>query len=263
MRISLCVILAFAILAMPIQNSHSDSAQIPSWIKNNARWWSQGEVGDSDFIKGIQYLIQQGIMQMPQQSNSNIMSVPQQIPSWIKTTAGWWSNDQVGDQDFVNGIQYLVETKIIQINYPFVISSAAFENNGTIPTQYTCDGNNTSPPLTISGVPQKTKSLALTVVDIDAPSGPFTHWVMWNILPNNTSFSEGKTIQFPQGITSAGTHGYKGPCPPFGVHRYFFTLYALDTTFNLGSSATRSDLEQAIHGHIIGKTVLTGTYSKS
>src|SRR5579885_3349715 len=88
-------------------------------------------------------------------------------------------------------------------------------------------------------------------------------WVVWNIPPNSTSLSRNETLQFPQGLTSAGTNGYKGPCPPFGVHRYFFTLYALDTVLNLDSSTTRSGLEQAIVGHIINKTILMGTYSRN
>ncbi len=264
MRLYLCVLLAFAILTLSIQDSFADSVQIPSWIKNIAKWWSQGQVGDSDFIKGIRYLIQNGIIQIPPQQSSDTASVPQQIPSWVKTTAGWWSDGQVGDQDFVKGIQYILETKIIQIDFPsFTISSSAFENNGTIPIAYTCDGDNFSPPPVISGVPQNTKSLALTVVDVDAPSGPFKHWTMWNISPNSTGFSGGQTMQFPQGITSAGSHGYKGPCPPSGVHRYFFTLYALDTVLNLDSNATRSDLKQAMAGHVLDKAVLMGTYSRS
>lgn len=158
----------------------------------------------------------------------------------------------------------LVQENVIPTghNQTFVLSSSAFENNGTIPSQYTCDGNSTSPPLTISGVPQTAKSLALTVVDVDAPRGPFTHWTMWNISTNNTAFYAGEDMMFPQGVTSAGTHGYKGPCPPSGTHRYFFTLYALDTILNLDQNTTRSDLEQAMNGHVIDKTELMGQYSR-
>jgi Raf kinase inhibitor-like YbhB/YbcL family protein len=159
----------------------------------------------------------------------------------------------------------LVQEIIIQTehNQTFVLSSSAFENNGTIPSQYTCDGNSISPPLAIYGVPQTAKSLALTVVDVDAPSGPFTHLTMWNISTNDTAFSAGEDMMFPQGVTSAGTHGYKGPCPPSGTHRYFSTLYALDTTLNLDQNATRSDLEQAMNGHIIDKTELMGRYFRT
>src|SRR5579885_3349716 len=194
------MMLAVVISTILIQNSHADSTQIPSWIKNNAKWWSQGQVDDSDFIKGIQYLIQKGIMRIPAQANSNITSTLQHIPSWVKTTAGWWSSGQVGDQDFVKGIQYLVDVKIIKIDYPvFVITSSAFENNGTIPAKYTCDGNNTQPPIEISGIPQNTKSLALTVVDVDAPSGPFTHGWCGTSLQIVLVFQEMKHSNFLKG----------------------------------------------------------------
>lgn len=177
--------------------------------------------------------------------------------SWIYLTLG-------------SAIIFTISTILIQENVfqtgsnsSFVLSSSAFENSGTIPSQYTCDGDSISPPLAISGVPQTAKSLALTVVDVDAPKGPFTHWVMWNISTNDTSFSPGEEMIFPQGITSAGTHGYKAPCPPSGTHRYFFTLYALDTLLDLDQNSTRSDLEQVMNGHVIDKTELMGMYSKS
>ncbi|MDE1765336.1 MAG: YbhB/YbcL family Raf kinase inhibitor-like protein [Thaumarchaeota archaeon] len=158
----------------------------------------------------------------------------------------------------------LVQQNVTQTvhSQDFVISSTAFENNGTIPLQYTCDGDGISPPLVMSGVPKTAKSLALTVVDVDAPSGPFTHWTVWNIPTNVTAFSAGQGIPFPQGITSAKTHGYKGPCPPSGIHRYFFTAYALDSVLDLNENATRSDLEQAMSGHVVGTTELMGKYSK-
>ena len=260
----LFLILAAAFIVSSSINSYAQTTQIPSWVKNTAKWWSEGQVGDSDFVKGIQYLVQQGIVQLPVQANAPTTSGDTHIPSWIKTSAGWWSSGQVSDQDFVKGIQYLVQEKIIQVNnnQSFTISSPAFENNGTIPVQYTCDGNSTSPPLTISGVPQNAQSLALTVVDIDAPRGPFTHWIMWNISPSVIELNGGNTT-FPQGLSSAGTHGYKGPCPPSGVHRYFFTLYALDTSLNLDTNTTRDILEQSMTGHVIGKTFMMGTYSRS
>jgi len=92
----------------------SGSAPIPSWIKNNAKWWAAGSLGDSDFLKGIQYLIQQGIIAVPTiQTRSN---TSQGIPTWVKSTAKWWANGQVGDSEFVKGIQYLVQAGIIQVN---------------------------------------------------------------------------------------------------------------------------------------------------
>lgn len=88
------------------------SIVIPSWIKNTARWWSQGSVGDNDFIKGLQYLIQNGIMKVP---HGQITSHSSQIPAWIKNNAGWWSNGQISDDEFVKGIQYLISNGIIMI----------------------------------------------------------------------------------------------------------------------------------------------------
>lgn len=177
--------------------------------------------------------------------------------SWIYLTLG-------------SAIIFTISTILIQENVfqtgnhsSFVLSSSAFENSGTIPSQYTCDGDGISPPLTISGVPQTAKSLALTVVDVDAPKGQFTHWIVWNIAASDTALSADEDMVFPQGVTSAGTHGYKAPCPLSGTHRYFFTLYALDTFLNLDQNSTRSDLEQAMNGHVIDKTELMGMYSKS
>lgn len=244
-------------------DSYAVLIQIPPWVKNTARWWSEGQVGDSDFIKGIQYLIDQKIIQIPK-TNSSVVT-QNGIPVWIKNNAGWWANGTISDSDFVQGIQYLAQKNILhaELAQSFELSSPAFENNGTIPSKYTCDGDDTSPPLAITNVPQTAKSLALTVVDIDAPLGPFTHWTVWNIPTNHTTFSAGENVLFPQGVTSTGKPGYQGPCPPSGTHRYFFTLYALDTVLDLDKNAIRSNLEQTIAGHVIDETVLIGTYSKS
>ncbi len=87
--------------------------KIPSWVKNTAGWWANGQVGDSDFIKGIQYLIQQGIMQVPTQGQSTVTGQP--IPVWIKHNAGWWANGSIGDADFVKGIQWLITNGIIVV----------------------------------------------------------------------------------------------------------------------------------------------------
>ena len=92
----------------------SQSIVIPSWVKKNAGYWSTGQVGDSDFVQGIQYLIQQGIMKIPP-STSTSNSASQQIPAWIKTNAGWWSTGQISDTDFVKGIQYLVSSGIMKV----------------------------------------------------------------------------------------------------------------------------------------------------
>ena len=97
-----------------IDNTTSSSTQIPSWIKNNAKWWSEGQVGDGDFIKGIQYLIQQDVLKITHTSSSTSTSQP--IPGWIKNTAGWWSSGQVSDDEFVRAIQFLISNGIIQLS---------------------------------------------------------------------------------------------------------------------------------------------------
>ncbi len=91
---------------------NTEPTSIPSWVKNNAKWWSEGSVGDGDFVKGMQYLIQQGIVKVSQTQQGTAQS--QQIPSWIKNNAGWWANDQISDAEFLKGIQYLVSTGIIK-----------------------------------------------------------------------------------------------------------------------------------------------------
>jgi len=242
--------------------SLAEELQIPIWIKNNAKWWSEGQIGDNDFVKGIQYLIQVGIMKIPQTQSGGGSS--QQIPIWIKNNAGWWANGTISDNDFVKGIQYLIQENIIKIKAEqvMVLSSSAFENNGIIPSEYTCDGSNVSPPLTITNVPKNTQSFALIVDDPDAPRGTVTHWTVWNIPIQKSQFTKGEKIDFPQGITVFGTTGYGGPCPPSGTHRYFFKLYSLDSMLELDNGSTKENLLQAMNGHILEQATLIGKYSR-
>lgn len=142
------------------------------------------------------------------------------------------------------------------------ISSSAFENNGMIPSEYTCDGSDVSPPLAISDIPKEAKSLAIIMDDPDAPMGTFTHWVVWNISPQKIQFTKGEKISFPQGKTSFGHKSYGGPCPPGGTHRYFFKLYALDLILNLEEGSSKADLEKAMTGHILAESKLMGKYSR-
>src|SRR5574337_959312 len=130
------------------------------------------------------------------------------------------------------------------------ISSPAFENNGMIPSEYTCDGSDISPPLVFSEIPKGARSLAIIMDDPDAPMGIFTHWIVWNISSNKTQFVKGEKTSFPQGRTSFGSKSYGGPCPPSGTHRYFFKLYALDLVLNLKEGSLKDDLEKAMAGHI-------------
>ncbi|MDE1767543.1 MAG: hypothetical protein KGI27_14915, partial [Thaumarchaeota archaeon] len=100
---------------MNITNT-TQATVIPSWIKNNAKWWSQGQLGDDQFVQGLQYMIQHGIIQIPTQTGSTAASGTQQIPAWIKNNAGWWASGQIGDDQFVQGLQYMITNGVIKIN---------------------------------------------------------------------------------------------------------------------------------------------------
>jgi len=97
------------------QTTSSSSLVIPDWIRNNAKWWSEGAIADGDFISGIQYLIKEGIIQIPETTSTITASESNEIPSWIKNNADWWSQGLISDDDFVKGIQYLVEQGIIMV----------------------------------------------------------------------------------------------------------------------------------------------------
>jgi Raf kinase inhibitor-like YbhB/YbcL family protein len=151
-------------------------------------------------------------------------------------------------------------------NAGMTISSPAFENNQTIPRIYTCDGQNINPSLIFSNIPQSTKSLALIIDDPDAPppNSPWVHWVVFNILPTTTKIAQnsvptGSTL----GTTSFGKPGYGGPCPPSGIHRYFFKLYALDTTLKADTKTTKAKLEKAMQGHILDQAQTVGLYQRA
>jgi Raf kinase inhibitor-like YbhB/YbcL family protein len=140
--------------------------------------------------------------------------------------------------------------------------SPAFENNNGMPSEYTCDGPNIAPELNIEDVPENTKSLALIMDDPDAPAGTWVHWVVWNIPSDTRTIAKGTEPQGTLGTTSFGKQGYGGPCPPSGTHRYFFKLYALDTTLALKDGSTKEQLEHAMDGHIIEEVELMGTYKR-
>ncbi len=150
----------------------------------------------------------------------------------------------------------------------FAITSAAFASGATIPPRYTCDGEDLSPPLAWQGAPEGTRAFALICDDPDAPAGTWIHWVIYNIPATEAGLAEGIPSQetLPngarQGVNSWGRVGYNGPCPPRGTHRYFFTLYALNTLLQLGPGARRDDLLRALRGHILAETRLMGTYAR-
>ncbi len=143
-------------------------------------------------------------------------------------------------------------------------TSPAFEPNGSIPSQYTCDGQGMSPPLQIGDAPPAAKSLVLIVHDPDAPiAGGFTHWVMWNIPPQTTAIAENTVpAGAVQGQNGAGGNKWTAPCPPSGTHHYQFMLYALDAQLDLPKTTNKDGLEEAVLEHIIGQAMLTGLYQK-
>ncbi|MEF8788378.1 MAG: YbhB/YbcL family Raf kinase inhibitor-like protein, partial [Planctomycetota bacterium] len=136
--------------------------------------------------------------------------------------------------------------------------SPAFRDGAEIPTRYTCDGDDVSPPLEISGVPDEAASLALVVDDPDAPGRTFVHWVAWNIPPDTSELPEGKLPAGREGTNSFGETGYGGPCPPEGdgPHTYRFKLHALDAKLDLEAGAGADALYDAMDGHILDRTVL-------
>jgi len=140
------------------------------------------------------------------------------------------------------------------------LSSPSFEHNAFIPIKFSCQGDGINPSLSIEGIPEETKSLALIVDDPDAPGGDFVHWVVFDI--PIVSRIEENSVPGKQGVNSLGKLDYVSPCPPKGVHRYFFKIYALDTILNLKSSITKIDLEAAMVGCILGKAELIGLYQK-
>ncbi len=143
------------------------------------------------------------------------------------------------------------------------VISPDFIEGGNIPKHFTCDGQDISPTLKIEGVPQPAKSLVLIADDPDAPSGTFTHWLIWNLRPDATEIlATTPPAGAVQGVNDFGRNNYGGPCPPSGVHRYYFKLFALDTTLELPATSRRKVLDAAMQGHIIGEATLMGRYAR-
>ncbi len=147
------------------------------------------------------------------------------------------------------------------------LSSPSFKAYGPIDARYTCEGEDISPALAWSGVPEDARSLALILDDPDAPRGGWVHWVVYNLPPATTGLPEASRAEtLPEGalegLNDWRSTGYGGPCPPKGRHRYFFTLYALDCLLPDLKQPTKGQLERALQGHVLGKAELMGTYSK-
>lgn len=161
------------------------------------------------------------------------------------------------------------------------ISSSAFDPGGAIPVRHTCVGDNVSPPIAWSGVPEETETLALLVDDPDSSPPGFSHWVIYNIpaaatgleedVPGGEELADGSRqggndfAPYGPGTFSGGAAiklvGYDGPCPPRGEHRYVFTLYAVDTSLNLPAAATMDEVRAALEGHIVAQGELVGLFA--
>ena len=149
------------------------------------------------------------------------------------------------------------------------LASTAFADGQPMPVKYTADSLDISPPLAWTNAPAGTKGFALMATDPDAPSGDWTHWVIYDLPPAATSLAEDqlKVPQFrngaKQGLNDFKKTGYNGPAPPPGkAHRYVFKLYALDKTTGLAPGATKAPLLKAIDGHVLGEGQLMGTYQR-
>ena len=140
------------------------------------------------------------------------------------------------------------------------LTTPAFSDGDEIPRECGYKNGNEEPPLTINGIPEGTKSLALIMDDPDAMGAVgkvWVHWVVWNINPDTKRFNDAL-----EGMTDFGEVGYGGPAPPDKRHTYVFKLYALDTKLDLSNESTKADLEKAMEGHIIEQATLTGTYAR-
>ena len=139
------------------------------------------------------------------------------------------------------------------------LTSSAFSYGDEIPRQFGYKNGNEEPPLTINGIPEGTKSLALIMDDPDAMGAVgkvWVHWVIWNINPDTKRFNDAL-----EGMTDFGEVGYGGPAPPDKRHTYVFKLYALDSMLEIPNESSKADVEKAMEGHIIEQTQLTGTYA--
>ena len=159
-------------------------------------------------------------------------------------------------QNYISEEESEMETEVGDM----ILKSTAFVEGGKIPSKYTCDGEDINPPLEIEEIPVGAESLVLIVDDPDAPMGTWDHWIVWNI-PIVTKINE-DSVPGIQGKNSWERNDYGGPCPPSGTHRYFFKLYALDTTLDIDYNSTKKEVEKVMDGHIISHTQLVGLYSR-
>ena len=146
------------------------------------------------------------------------------------------------------------------------ITSSAFSDGALIPIKYTCDGDDISPPLVWSDIPENTASFVLINDDPDAPVGTWDHWILFNLEGKTTELAENVDLSKLAGVqlgrNSWRRNDYGGPCPPYGTHRYFFKLYALDIKLDLPAGSSKQDIEKAMAGHILAEAELLGRYKR-
>jgi Raf kinase inhibitor-like YbhB/YbcL family protein len=144
------------------------------------------------------------------------------------------------------------------------VTSSAFSEGQSIPEKYTCDGQNVSPPIKWSGASEKTKSIAIICEDPDAPSGTFSHWVLYDLPGSTKELAEGSSGGGKEGVNGFGKKGYGGPCPPPGpAHGYFFRIYALDTESLSNAGSSKENITAAMQGHILAQRQLMGRYKRN
>ena len=146
------------------------------------------------------------------------------------------------------------------------ITSSAFSDGALIPIKYTCDGDDISPPLVWSDIPENTASFVLINDDPDAPVGTWDHWILFNLEGKTTELAENVDLSKLAGVqlgrNSWRRNDYGGPCPPYGTHRYFFKLYALDMKLDLPAGSSKQDIKKAMAGHILAEAELLGRYKR-
>ncbi|HVW66359.1 MAG TPA: YbhB/YbcL family Raf kinase inhibitor-like protein [Candidatus Peribacteraceae bacterium] len=146
---------------------------------------------------------------------------------------------------------------------PMSLTSSVFQQNGIIPSVYTCDGKGDHPPLTVANIPKKTASLAFFIYDPDAPRPGYTHWILYNVSPHDLVIPEGKIPDgSAEGINSSNKTDYAPLCPPSGKHHYQFTVYALDQTFKFVNPPDEKKLKNVMKFHVLARAELDATYSK-
>jgi Raf kinase inhibitor-like YbhB/YbcL family protein len=162
----------------------------------------------------------------------------------------------------------LAENEMQKITSPMKVTSDAFKDGELIPAEHTCDGKNISPLLRWKGAPAGTQSFAVLADDPDAPGGDWVHWVLYDLPPTVDMLPGGLPPDAKlanaekQGTNDYGKLGYGGPCPPSGVHRYLFKVYALDRMLGLEAGLRKKDLLKAMEGHVLGMGTLTGKYKR-